>query len=66
MGLTMVQTVVHRHDGVIDWRSEKGHGTVFTVTLPLCMDEANPGCEREPSRAYEPKLLEQPRLAVQT
>jgi signal transduction histidine kinase len=66
MGLTMVQTVVHRHDGVIDWRSEKGQGTVFTVTLPLGMDEANPGCEREPSRAHEPKLLEQPRLAVQT
>jgi signal transduction histidine kinase len=66
MGLSMVQTVVHRHDGVIDWRSEKGQGTVFTVTLPLCMDEAAAGCEREAPRAHQPKLLEQPRLAVQT
>ncbi len=51
LGLTVVQTVVSRHDGVIDCRSELGKGTVFTVTLPLC-DEADPSASgpREASR----------------
>jgi len=40
LGLAMVQTVVTRHDGVVVCRSEKGRGTVFTVTLPLCEDDA--------------------------
>lgn len=64
MGLSMVQTVVHRHDGVIDWRSEKGQGTVFTVILPLCTDEESV-CEQSSSRENDPILFE-PRLALGT
>ena len=40
LGLAMVQTVVTRHDGIVVCRSEKGRGTVFTLTLPLCEDDA--------------------------
>ena len=65
MGLAMVQTVVHRHDGVIDWQSEKGHGTVFTVTVPLCMSE-EPAEVKEPAKRVDPKLLAGPRLAMGT
>jgi len=35
LGLTVVHTVVTRHDGVVACESEVGRGTVFTVTLPL-------------------------------
>ncbi|MDB5479818.1 MAG: signal transduction histidine kinase [Caulobacteraceae bacterium] len=66
MGLAMVQTVVHRHDGVIDWRSEKGRGTVFTVTLPLCPSEESEDCERPSSRGEDQKLLQAPPLAIET
>jgi CHASE2 domain-containing sensor protein/signal transduction histidine kinase len=63
LGLAMVQTVVHRHDGVIDWRCEQGGGTVFTVTLPLYQEEESAARE-PPSRANEPKLLAPSRLAL--
>jgi CHASE2 domain-containing sensor protein/signal transduction histidine kinase len=39
LGLTVVHTVVTRHDGVVDWRSEVGEGSVFTITLPLFLGE---------------------------
>ncbi len=35
LGLAVVHTVVTRHDGLIDCRSEIGEGTTFTITLPL-------------------------------
>jgi CHASE2 domain-containing sensor protein/signal transduction histidine kinase len=63
IGLAMVQTVVHRHDGVIDWRSEQGQGTVFTVTLPLNVDEESGVRELSSSCVNEPKQLMAPRLA---
>jgi CHASE2 domain-containing sensor protein/signal transduction histidine kinase len=64
LGLAMVQTVVHRHDGLIDWRCEQGQGTVFTVTLPLYQEEESVEREVTPSRASEPKLLTPSRLAL--
>jgi CHASE2 domain-containing sensor protein/signal transduction histidine kinase len=66
LGLAMVQTVVHRHDGVIDWRCEQGRGTVFTVTLPLCQGEQSAARDAAPSRANEPKLLTPSRLVLGT
>lgn len=66
MGLAMVQTVVHRHDGVIDWRSEKGQGTVFTVTLPLCENEESADRDRASQRGNDQKLLQAPPLAIET
>ncbi len=38
LGLVVVQTVVTRHDGVVDCHSEIGEGTVFTICLPLLED----------------------------
>jgi signal transduction histidine kinase len=35
LGLTVVHTVVTRHDGVVEWRGEPDEGSVFTITLPL-------------------------------
>jgi signal transduction histidine kinase len=54
LGLTVVQTVVSRHDGVIACRSELGKGTVFTVTLPLCEDDdASLSAPRDDARQAE-------------
>jgi CHASE2 domain-containing sensor protein/signal transduction histidine kinase len=41
LGLTVVHTVVTRHDGVVELDSEVGEGTVFTITLPLFEEEAS-------------------------
>jgi len=57
MGLAMVQTVVHRHDGLLGWRSAKGQGTVFSVTLPLGADEEAGNPKTALSRADEPEPL---------
>lgn len=35
LGLTLVQTIVARHDGTITVRSRSGEGTVFTMRLPV-------------------------------
>jgi CHASE2 domain-containing sensor protein/signal transduction histidine kinase len=66
MGLAMVQTVVHRHDGVIDWRSETGKGTVFTVTVPLCVSEEAAEIKESAQKRGDPKLVAGPRLALGT
>lgn len=55
LGLAMVRTVATRHDGVIDCRSEMGVGTVFTITLPLLVED-------EPTRDPEDDELEPPPL----
>ena len=72
LGLAMVQTVVHRHDGVIECSSEKGRGTVFTITFPICMSEEASVTEEaanaaeSSSRRADPRPLKGPRLAIQT
>ena len=35
LGLALVQTVISRHDGVINCDSIEGQGTTFTIVLPL-------------------------------
>lgn len=35
LGLALVRTIVHKHQGDIDFRSRSGAGTVFTLRLPV-------------------------------
>jgi signal transduction histidine kinase len=42
LGLSVVHTVVTRHNGLIDCQSEVGGGTTFTITLPLFDEEPPP------------------------
>jgi len=35
LGLSLVKAIVHAHGGTVDASSEPGHGSVFTVSLPL-------------------------------
>jgi two-component system C4-dicarboxylate transport sensor histidine kinase DctB len=35
LGLSILQTIVLRHGGSVSVESEPGHGSAFTVTLPL-------------------------------
>jgi signal transduction histidine kinase len=39
LGLTVVHTVITRHEGTIECRSELGQGTAFNIVLPLCPPE---------------------------
>lgn len=39
LGLTIVQSVLRRHGGAIDVRSEVGEGTTFTFYLPVAADD---------------------------
>jgi signal transduction histidine kinase len=35
LGLAICQAIAHAHDGVLSAHSENGHGSTFTLTLPL-------------------------------
>jgi PAS domain S-box-containing protein len=37
LGLSIAQRVIYEHGGSIEAESEPGHGTVFTITLPVAM-----------------------------
>ncbi len=39
LGLTICHSIVKRHDGGIEVKSETGKGSVFTIYLPSCPDE---------------------------
>ena len=40
LGLAVVQTVLRAHHGSIDWESEPGKGSRFTLSIPVhCFNE---------------------------
>jgi signal transduction histidine kinase len=39
LGLVFVKTVIERHGGQITFDSQLGHGTTFTITLPLLREQ---------------------------
>jgi PAS domain S-box-containing protein len=64
LGLTIVQQLVALHGGSVDARSEgKGHGTEFTVTLPLTVSEEVEE-RREDRGRLEPNRLATRRVLV--
>src|SRR5581483_1637987 len=40
LGLSIVQTVLAEHSGLIDYRTAEGQGTTFSVYLPLLAESA--------------------------
>jgi signal transduction histidine kinase/DNA-binding response OmpR family regulator len=41
LGLSLSKELIHAHDGTIEIKSKKGHGTCFTITLPFEQSKNN-------------------------
>ncbi len=52
LGLSVAYGIVARHDGRIAVESEPGRGTTFTLTFPVCLDEA----AGQPLHEYEGEM----------
>jgi len=48
LGLSLCQQLTQLMEGVIDMESEPGHGTTFTVKLPLCVADDNEPQKNKP------------------
>ena len=50
LGLAIVKKIITEHHGRITYETMRGHGTTFTVTLPLTRDdlESQPNDEPDP------------------
>ncbi|MBZ5546134.1 MAG: PAS domain S-box protein [Acidobacteriia bacterium] len=51
LGLSLVQGIVSRHGGFIGVRSQEGHGSEFTLHLPVTSQPAEPAREETPLAA---------------
>lgn len=66
IGLHLVREYVKLHDGNIDVTSEPGHGTVFTITLPMFRSQAATAAAESADGAQQPvTAAEQPADAAQ-
>ncbi|MDF2679703.1 MAG: histidine kinase [Brevibacillus sp.] len=56
LGLAIVQEIVHIHNGEIAVASESGHGSTFTVTLPLPEQQPAAFSDRDSRETYPHSL----------
>jgi signal transduction histidine kinase len=42
LGLSVAHGIIHEHGGLIDVKSDVGHGTSFTLQFPLLTEEKSP------------------------
>jgi PAS domain S-box-containing protein len=49
LGLTVTKAIVEAHQGSITVASDEGHGSTFTVFLPISVDRTGPGGEPGPA-----------------
>ncbi|RMD96214.1 MAG: hypothetical protein D6814_11785, partial [Calditrichaeota bacterium] len=51
LGLAIVQQIVHDHGGTIHVQSQPGHGTTFTLNLPVHLTPQNQNMQLEQTEA---------------
>ena len=59
LGLPIVTAVAAAHDGVLDVRSELGHGSTFSIVIPAYSPQESPVVPQSPWAEEEPDLAQE-------